>query len=112
MKKSIKPQFIINNERIIERRVIANEFNKYFVSLASKLNEKATPVTNNFGDFLPSGNMQSMFMEGCKLGENNQVLIRWIPAHSGYLGNEKLTLLLKEEPITQMQLCSSCRFPR
>ena len=24
-----------------------------------------------------------------KLGENNQVLIRWIPAHSGYLGNEK-----------------------
>ena len=59
MKKSIKPQFIINNERIIERRVIANEFNKYF---ASKLNEKATPVTNNFGDFLPSGNMRSMFI--------------------------------------------------
>ena len=24
-----------------------------------------------------------------KLGENNQVLIRWIPAHSDYLGNEK-----------------------
>ena len=65
MKKSIKPQFIINNERIIERRVIANEFNRYFVSLASKLNERKTPVTNNFGDFLPSGNMQSMFMEDC-----------------------------------------------
>ena len=67
MKKSIKPQFIINNERIIERRVIANEFNKYFVSLASKLNERTTLsiVTNNFGDFLPSGNMQSMFMEDC-----------------------------------------------
>ena len=50
MKKGIKLQFIINNERIIERHVIANEFNKiYFVSVASKLNEKATPVTNNFG---------------------------------------------------------------
>ena len=65
IKKSAKPQFIINNERIIERRVIANEFNKYFVSLASKLNEKATPVTNEFGDFLQSGNMRNMFMEDC-----------------------------------------------
>ena len=57
MKKSIKPQIVIDNERIIERHVIANEFNNYFVSLASKLNEKATPVSNNFGDFLPSGDM-------------------------------------------------------
>ena len=74
MKKSIKPQFIINNERIIERRVIANEFNKYFVSLASKLNERTTPVTNNFGDFLPSGNMQSMFMEDCTGFEINKII--------------------------------------
>ena len=64
-KKNIKPQFIINNERIIERRVIANEFNKYFVSLASKLNEGTVPTSNNFGDFLPPGNMQSIFMEEC-----------------------------------------------
>ena len=31
-----------------------------------------------------------------KLGENNQVLIRWIPAHSGYLGNEKADSLAKK----------------
>ena len=74
MKKSIKPQSIINNERIVERRVIANEFNKYFVSLASKLNEKETPVTNNFGDFLPSGNIQSMFMEDCSGFEINKII--------------------------------------
>ena len=29
------------------------------------------------------------------LRENNQVLIRWIPAHSGYLGNEKADSLAK-----------------
>ena len=57
MKKSIKPQIVIDNERIIKRHVIANDFNNYFVSLTSKLNEKATPVSNKFGDFLPSGNM-------------------------------------------------------
>ena len=36
----MKAVFIIDNKRIIERRVIANEFNKYFVSLASKLNDE------------------------------------------------------------------------
>ena len=30
-----------------------------------------------------------------KLGENNQVLIRWIPAHSSYLGKEKADSLAK-----------------
>ena len=38
-KRQIKPQFIIDNEKITNRRVIANEFNKYFVSLATNLNE-------------------------------------------------------------------------
>ena len=44
------------------------------MSLASKLNEKATPVKNNFGDFLPSGNMQSMFMEDCTGFEVNKII--------------------------------------
>ena len=53
-KKVIKPQFIINNEKVIQRRVIANEFNKYFVSLASKLNEEVFFRSNNyFNDFMP-----------------------------------------------------------
>ena len=40
-KRQIKPTFLIDNEKITNRRVIANEFNKYFVSLATNLN-KAT----------------------------------------------------------------------
>ena len=31
-KKVITPQFLINYEKVIQRRVIVNEFNKYFVS--------------------------------------------------------------------------------
>ena len=37
-KVKIKPSFIIDGN-VIERRVIANGFNKYFKSIASKLNE-------------------------------------------------------------------------
>ena len=46
-KAAIKPQFIIDNQKIIERRVIANEFNKYFSSVASNMNEKLSQNTNN-----------------------------------------------------------------
>ena len=75
MKKGLKPQFLINNERIIERRVIANAFNKYFVSLASKLNEKLAPSVNTFWEFLPPGNMQSMFMDDCTGYEVKQIIL-------------------------------------
>ena len=37
--KELKPNFVINNEFIINRRIIANEFNKYLISLAPTLNE-------------------------------------------------------------------------
>ena len=47
-----------------------------------------------------------------KLGENNHVLIRWIPAQIVYLGNEKVDALAKKEPITQMRPCLRNRFPR
>ena len=31
-----------------------------------------------------------------ELGENNQVVMRWIPAHSSYVGNEKEDTLAKK----------------
>ena len=40
--KELKLNFVINNELIINRRIgriIANEFNEYFISLAPTLNE-------------------------------------------------------------------------
>ena len=38
-KKSIKPQFVIDDKLVTTRRIIATEFNKYFVSIATKLND-------------------------------------------------------------------------
>ena len=40
----MKPMFIIDNVKITNRRIIANEFNNYFVSLASNLNKAYTEL--------------------------------------------------------------------
>jgi hypothetical protein len=75
-KTSIKPQFLIDNKRIVERRVIANEFNKYFVSLASNMNKSledndGVPIlnTNTFTDFMPNRHMNSIFTSDCSTEE-------------------------------------------
>ena len=65
----MKPVFIIDNKRIIEQRVIANEFNKYFVSLASKLNDEVEIQSGDFSNFLPR-----MFLNECCEDEVSTIL--------------------------------------
>ena len=73
-KSSVKSQFIIDNEKVSKRRVIANEFNKYFISLASKLNDSESdglevrPITP-FNEFLKKSNESSIFLEDCTITE-------------------------------------------
>ena len=62
-KRTMKAVFIIDNQRIIDRRVIANEFNKYFVSLACQLNDKVQIQSGDFGKFMPSSQANSMFLK-------------------------------------------------
>lgn len=72
-KRQIKPKFIIDNEKVTSRRIIANEFNKYFVSLAPKLNEQYLSATGelkvdpvpSFTDYLPKPNVSSIFLHDC-----------------------------------------------
>ena len=67
-KKSIKPSFIIDNKKITDRRVIANEFNKYFNSIASTLNESIADLPiqasefSTFEDYLLPSNNNSIFL--------------------------------------------------
>ena len=66
---------MINNERIVERRVIANEFNKYFVSIASKLNDKVSVEdSSNFKQFMPKSQMHSIFLEECSTDEIAEII--------------------------------------
>ena len=76
-KRSVKPQFVIDNKLVTTCTIIANEFNKYFVSLASKLNdaviiENLSPRT--FDDFMPTSNSGSMFMSECTQYEVSKII--------------------------------------
>ena len=73
-KKSMNPVFIIDNKRIIERRVIATEFNKYFISIACKLNENVQVNSEDFRKFLPRSNMHSMFLSECTEYEISEII--------------------------------------
>ena len=53
-KRQIKPKFINDNEKIINQRVIANEFNNYFVSLSTNLNKAYNELGELSIDNLPS----------------------------------------------------------
>ena len=74
-KRQIKPLFIIDNEKIVNRRVIANEFNKYFVSLAANLNsaqndsDEAVNVGLTYHKYLPKSNASSIYMHDCTTDE-------------------------------------------
>ena len=74
-KREIKPNFLIDNERVTSRRVIANEFNKYFASLASNLNEAYSSdllrirSLPSFTDYLPKSITSSIFLRDCDCSE-------------------------------------------
>ena len=80
-KCQIKPQFIINNENITNRRIIANEFNKYFISLASNLNNAYNELGElnintlpSFTDYLPKSNSDSIFLHDCSPEEIKDII--------------------------------------
>ena len=80
-KREIKPNFVINNEKITNRRIIANEFNKYFVSLASNLNNAYNEVGEvkiddlpSFTDYLPKSNPSSIYLYECTPEEIYEII--------------------------------------
>ena len=70
----MKAVFSIDNQCIIYHRVIANEFNKYFVSLACKLNDKVQIQSGDFGKVVPGSQVNSMFFNECSEDEVNTII--------------------------------------
>ena len=73
--------FTIDNKKITNRRIIANEFNNYFVSLASNLNETYSEIGEleinpipSFYDYLPNSNLSSICMGDCTPNEIMKII--------------------------------------
>lgn len=81
-KQSIKPMFVIENEKISNRRMIADAFNKYFTSIAEEMNDKSPdskPKGNDaeqpsFLDFLKTSCASSMYLYDCTSDEVQQII--------------------------------------
>ena len=77
-KNKIKPSFMINGHLVEERRAIAEGFNKYFTSIASKLNSCDTglPILPlpNYTDYLKSSEESSIYLDECTPEEINEII--------------------------------------
>ena len=80
-KKSLKPSFIIDKKRVTDRRIIANSFNKYFTSIASKLNGNIISDVSlkehtlpSFLQYMSPSNPCSLVMFECESQEVNQII--------------------------------------
>ena len=77
----MKPSFVIDNVKITNRRIIANEFNKYFVSLAPNLNKNYNVLGEinissvpDFSDFLPKSCASSVYLYDCSSDEIAKII--------------------------------------
>ena len=79
-RKEIKPSIVIDNQKIVDRRVICNEFNKYFNSIASVLNnnildsEIAGCKFKSFEEFMMPSNQNSIFLNDCSEAEILEII--------------------------------------
>lgn len=76
---TIKPSFIINSELIQDRRVIANEFNKFFTSIAADMNKQIgnddlVLNTPNFECYMDSKVHNSIYFTECTTAEIESII--------------------------------------
>ena len=78
-KNTVTSSIYIDNNRITSRRVIANKFNSYFVSIAKTLNENAyceVPIESfpSFHTYLNKPCESSIFLEDCTADEITTII--------------------------------------
>ena len=77
-KSKIKPSFIIDGHLVEERRDIANGFNNYFTSIASKLNncDDGIPLQPlpNYTNYIKNSEESSIYLNECSPEEINEII--------------------------------------
>ena len=78
--KSPPASFTINSKLVLDRRIIASEFNAYFTSIATKMNEPVLsdgiPINEipNFTTYMPTRIKENIFLEDCSSYEIEQII--------------------------------------
>ena len=85
--KVTKPYFVVNGQIVVNRRNIANEFNRYFLSIATKLNSSDNNELGlhlrelpKFTDYLNKSVSSSIYMENCSNTEVQAIISELCPA--------------------------------
>jgi hypothetical protein len=78
-RRQVKPQFLIDNVKVTNRRIIANEFNKYFVSIATKMNSDCIGLIGiaglpDFQSYLPKSCSSSIYLHDCTSEEISRII--------------------------------------
>ena len=79
-KDDISPSFIVDSKLVLDRRAIANGFNSYFTSIASKMNESSmsdgVPICGipDFTSYMSSRVENSIFLEDCSSCEIEKII--------------------------------------
>ena len=98
----IVPSFIIDGELVMNKRIIANAFNKYFVSIASKLNnndELTVEPLPDFRTFLTKHVSRSIVLEDTNSSEIEEII-------QGFANGKASDL-----PVTAVKQCSRILAP-
>ena len=81
LKKNIKASFVIDGSLVVDRREISNEFNKFFASVAKKLNTKTSSSTlngnqqnTNYQTYLKNRVQKSIFLSPTSPNELEEIV--------------------------------------
>ena len=106
-KDKLKPPFIINSEKVTNRRIIANGFNKYFISIASTLNSAISDVPlsdqhiPSFYDYLNPPNKSSIVLFDCDAAEISSIISE---LSNGKASDIPIKIVKKASPIIVKKL--------
>lgn len=90
-KPQMKPLFIIDNQKITNRRIIANKFNDYFVSLAPNLNKSLLLYETghvgiegvvSFTDYMGKSVTNSIYLADCSSEEIQKIIAELVNGKS------------------------------
>ena len=99
--KGIKPEFKVDDIKITNRRLISNQFNIYFNSIASKMNSDCIGLLKlesipDFTEYLPKPCQSNIFLESCS-AEELRTIIAELP--NGKASDIPVTLIKFAAPI-------------